>query len=87
MYTFGCVFDRSPDEIQNTGLFDLDFVSRDEMVVDINIPIITPLEKIHFDKLIPDISAKLTEFRMDEKKLDDYEKHYKYYPQYFEALL
>lgn len=87
MYTFGCFFDESLSKIERTNLFDLDFVSRDDRLVEINVPIMTPLEKIHFDKLIPNIAEKLSEFYMDKKKLDDYEKLYKYYPQYFEALL
>lgn len=87
MYTFGCVFERISSEIEDVGLFKLDFVSRDSNLVEINLPIITPLEKIHFDKLIPGIAKKLRKFKMSENKLKDYEKYYKYYPQYFESLL
>lgn len=87
MYTFGCIFERSLSKIENTNVFDLEFVSRDKSLVELNVPIITPLEKIRFDKLIPGIADKLREFEMDKKKLDDYEKLYKYYPQYFEAFL
>ena len=87
MYTFGCVFDHSSEEIEDTGLFNLDFISRDSKLVEINLPIITPLEKIHFDKLIPGIANKLEDFDISESKLNDYEKYYKYYPQYFESLL
>ena len=87
MYTFGCVFEEMSNKIESTDLFDLDFVSRDTRIVEINVPIITPLEKIHFDKLIPEIAEKLSDFEMDKKQLNDYEKYYKYYPQYFEALL
>jgi len=36
--------------------------------VEISVPSITPLEKIHFDKLIPDIAKKLKEFNLSEKK-------------------
>ena len=87
MYTFGCIFEQDADNIESTGLFNMDFVSRDSRIVEISVPSITPLEKIHFDKLIPDIAKKLKEFNLSEKKLGDYEKYYKYYPQYFEALL
>ena len=87
MYTFGCIFERSSSKIESTNVFDLEFVSRDKSLVELNVPIITPLERIHFDKLIPNIADKLSEFEMDKKKLHDYEKLYKYYPQYFQALL
>lgn len=87
MYTFGCVFEKEPNKLKKTGLFDLEFISRDREIVEINLPIITPLEKIEFDKLIPNIALKFKRFEMSNKQLDDYEKYYKYYPRYFEALL
>lgn len=87
MYTFGCVFERVSSEIEDTGLFKLPFVSTDSRPVEINVPIITPREKIHFDTLIPGIADKLTDFNIAKNKLEDYEKYYKYYPQYFESLL
>jgi len=87
MYTFGCIFDESPKELEKSNIFNLDFISKNATLVEINIPIITPLEKIHFDKLIPNIATKLEIFHMDKKKLYNYEKYYKHYPQYFESLL
>ena len=90
MYTFGCVFAKdttSTTRIKKSGLFELDFISRDSRIIEINLPIITPLEKIHFDKLLPDIATKLNDFEMSKDQLSDYERYYKYYPQYFEALL
>jgi len=87
MYTFGCIFENAPTRIEDTGVFNLDFISRDSTLVEINLPIITPLEKIHFDKLIPGIAKKLKEFDISEDKANDYEKYYKYYPQYYESLL
>jgi putative O-methyltransferase len=87
MYTFGCVFDKSPKAIEKTGIYNYDFISKDQNLIAIDIPIITPLEKLHFDKLIPNIYDNLTDFEMDKRKLEDYEKYYKYYPQYFETYL
>ncbi|MEK0337301.1 MAG: hypothetical protein QQN41_07700 [Nitrosopumilus sp.] len=86
MYTFCCVFSDTVNKIEETGVFELDFVSKDERLIEINLPIITQREKLHFDKLIPGIAANLIDFEMDKSKLDDYEKYYKYYPQYFESL-
>lgn len=87
MYTFGCIYDMNPNDIKGCGLYDLEYVSTNSAIIEINVPIITPLEKIHFDKLIPEIAEKLTHFKMDQKKLNDYEKYYRYYPQYFESFL
>lgn len=87
MYTFGCIFEKSHDCLEQSGIFNQTFVSVDEKLIEINVPIITPLEKIHFDKLIPGISEKLTAFEISKGLLDNYEKYYKYYPQYFESLL
>ncbi len=87
MYTFGCIFEEDSQKVEDSGIYDLGFVSKDLNIVDIDIPILTPLEKLHLDKLIPDIKNKLTEFKMDKKKLKDYEQYYKYYPQYFESYL
>ena len=87
MYTFGCVFENISGEIEDTGLFKLDFISKNNTLVEINLPIITPLEKIHFDKLIPGIAKKLKAFNIAEDKVNNYEKYYRYYPQYYESLL
>jgi hypothetical protein len=87
MYTFGCVFEDDFVKLKESGIYDLEFVSVDSDIINIEIPLLTPLEKLHLDKLIPDIKSKLKSFKMDAKKLDDYEKYYKYYPQYFESYL
>ena len=87
MHTFGCVFEKSRDDLEQSGIFTQKFVSDNEKIIEINVPIITPSEKIHFDKLIPGIAKKLEEFDISEILLENYEKYYKYYPQYFEALL
>ena len=44
-------------------------------------------EKIHCDRLIPGIGEKLDRFEMDSDKLQTYEEYYRYYPQYFEAVI
>lgn len=49
--------------------------------------ILTPREKMLFDKLIPGIAEKLTHFEMPKDKLHTYEEYYRYYPQYFEAYI
>ena len=88
MYTFGCIFDETEERIQKSGLHRLeDFISSDNRLVEIKLPILTPREKIHFDRLIPRIAEKLDDFPMKRDKIENYEKYYKYYPQYFEALL
>ena len=87
MYTFGCVFDKSENEIETTGIYDLNFISKDSDIVEIKLPILTPREKIHFDKKIPRISERLKDFPMSRDKIETYEKYYKYYPQYFETFL
>lgn len=87
MYTFGCIFEENPTSIKKTGLFNLDFVSKDSQIIEISLPIITPLEKMCFDQLIPNISEKLGESFLNKEQLNDYEKYYKYYPRYFESLL
>lgn len=87
MYTYGCIFEKDKTKLDNSGIYDLDFISTNDELVSINIPILTPFEKIHFDKLIPNIKSKLKDFEMDIKKLEDYERYYKYYPQYFESYL
>jgi len=91
MYTFGCIFADVSFDIDDTGLYTLDFVSKDCNTIEINLPIITPLEKIYFDKKIPSIARKigkkLKDFKISEAKINNYEKYYKYYPQYFESLI
>jgi hypothetical protein len=42
---------------------------------------------MYFDRLIPGIVDKLSEFDMASEKLSTYEEYYRYYPQYFETLL
>ena len=87
MYTFGCMFGENPNDIENTGLFEFDFVSRDDRLVEITVPILTPLEKLYLDKLIPGIGKKGGKISISTGKLENYEKYYKYYPQYFESLI
>ena len=87
MYTFGGIFEEDSNLLNDSGLFDLNFISRSNEIVEINLPIITPLEKICFDQLIPNISEKLSNLFLSKKQLNDYEKYYKYYPQYFESLI
>ena len=87
MYTFGCIFEKRIKKIQDTGIYDLGYISKDDCLVKIKLPILTPREKIHFDRLIPGIEEKLTEFELAPDKLLTYEKYYRYYPQYFEAYI
>ena len=87
MYTFGCIFEESPNRIKRTNVFDLEFVSQNDSPIELNVPIITPEERIHLDKSIPGIADRLRKFKMDEKQLRDYEKLYRYYPHYFETYL
>ena len=87
MYTFGCIFERRIKKVQDTGIYDLDFISKNHHFIMIKLPILTPREKMHFDRLIPGIADKLEEFEMNAEKLQTYEKYYRYYPQYFEAYI
>lgn len=87
MYTFGCIFEKRINKIQATGIYDLGYIFKDDHFVKIKLPILTPREKMHFDRLIPGIADKLTEFEMASDKLRTYEKYYRYYPQYFEAYI
>lgn len=87
MYTFGCIFEKKIKKIQDTGIYDLRYISKDDNLVKINLPLLTPREKMHFDRLIPGIANKLEEFEMDIEKLQTYEEYYRYYPQYFEAYV
>ena len=87
MYTIGGIFEEDFANIEKSGLFNLDFISGNATIVHINLPIITPLEKICFDQLIPNIAGKLGESFLTKEQLENYEKFYKHYPQYFEAFL
>ena len=87
MYTFGCIFEKSISKIEDTGLYDFDYISKDERIIKIKLPILTPHEKMHFDKLIPGIEKNLKKFEMDTEKILAYEKYHRYYPQYFEAYI
>lgn len=87
MYTFGCVFEKDEKKISESCVLDLQYVSPGANLKKIKLPILTQKEKIYFDKLIPNIQKKLKCFEMSQEKLSNYEEYYKYYPQYFEALL
>lgn len=87
MYTYGCIFENDNKKISKTGIFDLRYISRDDTFVEIKLPILTPREKMHFDRLIPQIVTGLTEFEIDSDKLQAYENYYRYYPQYFETYI
>ena len=87
MYTYGCVFERNNEKIRDTGIYDLHYISSGDQFVRINLPILTPREKIHFDRLIPNIEKKLEAFELDHEKIRSYEKYYRYYPQYFESFI
>jgi hypothetical protein len=87
MYTFGCIFEKRIKKIRETGIYNLGYISKDDNFVKIKLPILTPREKMHFDRLIPGIAEKLKEFEMAPDKLHAYEEYYRYYPQYFEAYI
>ncbi len=85
MYTYGCIFEKDIDQLEASKVFEQDYISQDDTIIEINVPILTPFEIHHFDKLIPDIKEKFSSFPVDPEKLDDYERYYKFFPQYFES--
>jgi hypothetical protein len=87
MYTFGCIFEKRTKKIEDTGVYDLSFVSKDDDFERIVLPILTPREKMYFDRLAPDIANKLERFEMDADQIRTYERYYRYYPQYFETYI
>ena len=87
MYTFGCILEKRPKKIEDTGVYELNYISKDDNIIRIKLPILTPREKMLFDKLIPGIADKLDHFEMSKDKIRTYEKYYRYYPQYFEAYI
>lgn len=87
MYTYGCIFENDSERISDTGIYDLKYISNNDTFIKVNLPILTPREKMYFDRLIPGIAEKLDRFEMDSNKLQTYEEYYRYYPQYFEAFI
>lgn len=87
MYTYGCIFEKREKKIEETGVYALDYISKGDNLIHIKLPILTPREKMLFDKLIPGIAGKLADFEMPEDKLRTYEHYYRYYPQYFETYI
>lgn len=78
MYTFGFIFGKNIKKIKDSGVYDLKFVSQDDTLVKIKLPILTPREKMLFDRLLPSIADNLTEFEMATDKLRTYEEYYRY---------
>lgn len=99
MYTFGCIF-ISPKKIQefkdiySNSNHGIDFYDRNSDPLKIDCPIITPKEKYWLDSCIEKIldndvhcdMDKATYTGLEVEEIEIYNKYYKDYPQFFEAI-
>jgi hypothetical protein len=91
MYTFGGIFcdDLLLEKIQGK-IYNLPYVSKDNSIISIDCPILTPKEKMIIDAFIPKGGVldkdKLRNVGIGDEEIDEYCKYYKYYPQFFESI-
>lgn len=92
MYTYGGIFyDLNADISLNTlksRISDLNHVYDDDVIGNIDCPIITTKEKLYIDSYIKEgeFRGDVNDFCLCEEDLKEYSKYYKYYPQYFESI-
>ncbi|MCX6174967.1 MAG: hypothetical protein NTZ27_09470 [Ignavibacteriales bacterium] len=100
MFTIGGVFDEN--NLLQEKMKKEKFVSTDETIIDIDVPILTYREKLYLDqkieknfldgKILKKDIKKITKnivFDLEdmETNINNYFKYYRYYPQYFEGII
>jgi len=92
MYTYGGIFyDINADISLNTlksRISDLNHVYSEDVIGNIECPIITAKEKLYIDSKIEEGECRevASDFCLCEEDIKKYTKYYKYYPQYFESI-
>jgi len=98
MLTIGGIIDssNSRENIEQSGIYNLHFVSRESEPILISVPPLTIREKIWLEKNLTSIEKHLTDnnclpnnmaFEIEIKLVKNFIKYYRHYPLYYETLL
>lgn len=89
MMTLGGMIGDATDgaRLEQTGVYDLHFVTRAKDPIRISVPPLTVREKQWLDQHLGDsLKAEDLEFELPEQMLKNFRRFYRYYPTYYEVL-
>lgn len=90
MLTIGGIIDTEEmeEKIESSGIYELDFISKTENLIEISIDPMTIREKMWFEKhYIKNPESIPTIIEVKKELIENFKKYYRYYPSYYEALI